>query len=125
SQVIGGLRAAREAQYAQQFFCKITNYDVLSKDLDLIERWSPDVVVVDEAQRVKNWSTVAARALKRIETPYAIVLTGTPLENRLEELVSIVQFVDRYRLGPTWRLRHEHQTVDEAGRVIGYRGLDR
>ena len=125
SQVIGGLRAAREAQYAQQAFCKITNYDVLSKDLDLIGRWSPDVLIVDEAQRVKNWNTVAARALKRIETPYAIVLTGTPLENRLEELVSIVQFVDRYRLGPTWRLRHEHQTVDEAGRVIGYRGLDR
>jgi len=125
SQVISGLRAAREAQYAQQFFCKITNYDVLSKDLDLIGRWSPDVLIVDEAQRVKNWNTVAARALKRIETPYAIVLTGTPLENRLEELVSIVQFVDRYRLGPTWRLRHEHQSVDEAGRVIGYRGLDR
>ena len=124
-QVIGGLRASREAQYAEQSFCKITNYDVLSKDLDLIGRWSPDVVIVDEAQRVKNWNTVAARALKRIETPYAIVLTGTPLENRLEELVSIVQFVDRYRLGPTWRLRHEHQTVDEAGRVIGYRGLDR
>ena len=125
SQVISGLRAAREAQYTQQFFCKITNYDVLSKDLDLIGRWSPDVLIVDEAQRVKNWNTVAARALKRIETPYAIVLTGTPLENRLEELVSIVQFVDRYRLGPTWRLRHEHQSVDEAGRVIGYRGLDR
>lgn len=33
---------------------------------------SPDVVIVDEAQRVKNWNTVAARALKRIETPYAI-----------------------------------------------------
>ena len=125
SQVISGLRAAREAQYAEQSFCKITNYDVLAKDLDLIGRWSPDVVIVDEAQRVKNWNTIAARALKRIETPYAIVLTGTPLENRLEELISIVQFVDRYRLGPTWRLRHEHQALDEAGRVIGYRGLDR
>ena len=125
AQVIGGLRAAREAQYSQSRFCKITNYDVISKDLDLIGNWSPDVVIVDEAQRVKNWNTVAARALKRIETPYAIVLTGTPLENRLEELMSIVQYVDRYRLGPTWRLRHEHQTLDEAGRVVGYRNLDR
>jgi len=52
------------------------------------------------------------------------VLTGTPLENKLEELVSIVQFVDRYRLGPTWRLLHEHQLRDEHGRVIGYRRLD-
>ncbi|WP_247802496.1 SNF2-related protein [Bradyrhizobium sp. 191] len=65
--------------------------------------------VVDEAQRVKNWNTVAARALKRIDSPYAIVLTGTPLENKLEELVSIVQFVDQHRLGPTWKLLNEHQ----------------
>jgi SNF2 family DNA or RNA helicase len=53
------------------------------------------------------------------------VLTGTPLENRLEELVSIVQFVDQHRLGPTWRLLNEHQQRDESGRVIGYQGLDR
>ena len=53
------------------------------------------------------------------------MLTGTPLENRLEELISIVQFVDRYRLGPTLRLLDEHQLRDEAGRVIGYRALDR
>ena len=51
-----------------------------------------------------------------------MVLTGTPLENRLEELISIVQFVDQHRLGPTWRLLDEHQQRDEAGRVIGYRG---
>ena len=53
------------------------------------------------------------------------MLTGTPLENRLEELVSIVQFVDPHRLGPTWRLLDEHQLRDEVGRVIGYRALDR
>jgi superfamily II DNA or RNA helicase len=122
--VIGGLRAARVQQYAENRFCKIVNYDVLANDLDLIRSWSPDVVIVDEAQRIKNWNTVAARALKRIESTYAIVLTGTPLENRLEELVSIVQYVDRHRLGPTWRLRHAHQSTDEAGRVIGYKDLD-
>ena len=53
------------------------------------------------------------------------MLTGTPLENRLEELISIVQFVDQHRLGPTWRLLDEHQQRDEAGRVIGYHALDR
>jgi SNF2 family DNA or RNA helicase len=66
-----------------------------------------------------------ARALKRIDSPYAIVLTGTPLENRLEELISIVQFVDQHRLGPTWRLLDEHQQRDERGRVVGYRELHR
>ncbi|MBL8375074.1 DEAD/DEAH box helicase [Accumulibacter sp.] len=123
--VIGGLRAVRQARYAQDDFCKIANYETVSRDLDLIEAWAPDVVIVDEAQRIKNWNTIAARALKRIDSPYAIVLTGTPLENRLEELISIVQFVDQHRLGPTWRLLDEHQQRDERGRVIGYRDLHR
>ncbi len=127
--VIHGLRPARQQQYAQgspsEVWAKITNYETLARDLDLIDGWSPDVVIVDEAQRIKNWNTVAARALKRIASPYALVLTGTPLENRLEELISIVQFVDQHRLGPTWRLLHEHQQRDDVGRVVGYRNLDR
>ena len=125
AQIVSGGRAARMEHYAQPGFCKITNYEKLSPDLEFIQAWSPDVVIVDEAQRIKNWNTIAARALKRIESPYAIVLTGTPLENRLEELLSIIQFVDRHRLGPTWRLRHNHQMLDESGRVVGYRDLDK
>jgi len=125
AQVIQGLRAVRERCYAADAFCKISHYETLARDGDLIARWSPELLIVDEAQRVKNWNTIAARALKRIASPYAIVLTGTPLENRLEELISIVQFVDQHRLGPTWRLLHEHQMRDEAGRVVGYRDLDR
>lgn len=125
AQTIQGLRPARALQFAADGVCKITNYELLARDLDLINAWAPDLVIVDEAQRIKNWHTIAARALKRIASPYAIVLTGTPLENRLEELLSIVQFVDRHRLGPTWRLLHQHQSRDEQGRVVGYRDLDR
>jgi SNF2 family DNA or RNA helicase len=125
ARVIGGGRAQRQKDYALGDFCKITNYEKLWPDLDLIAAWAPELVIVDEAQRVKNWNTIAARALKRIDSPYAIVLSGTPLENKLEELISIVQFVDQHRLGPTWKLLHEHQVKDEAGRVTGYTGLER
>lgn len=125
ARVIGGGRAQRQKDYALEDFCKITNYEKLKSDLDLITAWAPDLVIVDEAQRVKNWNTIAARALKRIDSAYAIVLTGTPLENKLEELVSIVQFVDQHRLGPTWKLLHEHQVKDEGGRVTGYAGLEK
>ena len=125
AQVIHGLRAQRQAQYAEDTFCRIVNYEMLARDADLIDAWAPELVIADEAQRIKNWNTVAARALKRIASPYALVLTGTPLENRLEELISIVQFVDQHRLGPTWRMLDEHQLRDDAGRVIGYRALDR
>lgn len=125
ARVINGGRAQRQNDYRLDDYCKITNYEKLQPDLDLIAAWAPELVIVDEAQRVKNWNTIAARALKRIDSPYVIVLTGTPLENKLEELVSIVQFVDQHRLGPTWKLLHEHQVKDEGGRVTGYKGLEK
>jgi superfamily II DNA or RNA helicase len=123
--VVGGLRARREAGFRAESFYKVTNYDTVHQDLDLIGAWSPDVVILDEAQRIKNWTTRTATSVKKIASPYAIVLTGTPLENRLEELVSIVDFVDRHRLGPTFRFLHDHQVRDEFGRVVGYRDLNR
>jgi superfamily II DNA or RNA helicase len=123
-QVIGGLRNRREKGFATSTFFKVMNYDTVHSDLDLIGQWAPDLVILDEAQRIKNWSTRVARSVKRISSPHTIVLTGTPLENRLEELISIVQFVDRFRLGPTFRLLHQHQVHDEHGKVVGYRNLD-
>jgi superfamily II DNA or RNA helicase len=122
--VVGGLSPERQRQFAAESFFKITNYDTVHRDLDLIAGWSPDLVILDEAQRIKNWNTRTAKAVKRIASPHAIVLTGTPLENRLEELVSIVQFIDQHRLGPTFRFLHDHQVHDDHGRVIGYRDLD-
>lgn len=124
-QVVSGLRGRRQAQFQNEAFFKILNYDTIHADLELIQGWDPDLVILDEAQRIKNWSTRVARSVKKIATPYAIVLTGTPLENRLEELVSIVQFVDRFRLGPTFRLLNNHQVRDAEGKVVGYRDLDR
>ena len=126
TRVVGGLRARRERQFADTGgFFRIINYDTVHADLDLIDAWSPDLVILDEAQRIKNWKTRTARSVKRLASPYAIVLTGTPLENRLEELVSIVEFVDRHRLGPTYRFLADHQVHDENGKVTGYRHLDR
>jgi superfamily II DNA or RNA helicase len=123
--VIGGMRPTREKNFATPSFFKITNYDTIHRDLDLINAWAPDLVILDEAQRIKNWNTRAARSVKKIASPYAIVLTGTPLENRLQELVSIVEFVDKHRLGPTFRFLADHQLLEEdSGKVIGYHNLD-
>jgi len=124
TRVIGGFRRGREDGFRAENFYKITNYDTVYRDLDLIAAWSPDLVILDEAQRIKNWNTRTARSVKKIASPYAMVLTGTPLENRLEELMSIVQFVDQHRLGPTFRFLHDHQILDEFGKVVGYRNLD-
>lgn len=123
--VIEGDLTQRTRHYAAPAMCKIASYDSLVRDLDIANAWRPDVLIVDEAQRIKNWDTRAARALKRLDSRHTVVLTGTPLENKLEELLSVVQLVDRHRLGPTWRFLQAHQLRDESGRVIGYRQLDR
>jgi len=123
--VVEGLLPRRTALYAADAFYKLTNYDVICRDLEMIRRWQPDVIILDEAQRIKNWKTRTAQSVKLLESKYAIVLTGTPLENRLEELHSIVEFIDRFRLGPMFRFLAEHQHVDDHGRVVGYRNLSK
>ena len=123
--VVEGLLPRRAELYAADSFYKLTNYDVVFRDLDLIRRWQPDLIVLDEAQRIKNWKTRTAQSVKQLQSQHAFVLTGTPLENRLEELHSIVEFVDRFRLGPMFRFLDEHQHVNEHGRVIGYRNLSK
>jgi superfamily II DNA or RNA helicase len=125
AQIIEGNASERARLYAAPAPIKIASYDSLTRDIDLASAWRPDTLIVDEAQRVKNWDTRAARALKRLPSRFAVVITGTPLENKLEELLSIVQLVDREHLGPTWQFLHDHQLRDETGRVIGYRELDR
>lgn len=122
--VIEGLKPSRSQQYEQESFYKISNYDVIHRDLDGINRWQPDLVILDEAQRIKNWETRRAKSVKQIDTQYAFVLTGTPLENRLSELHSIMEFVDKFHLGPLFRFLHAHEHVDDTGRVIGYKNLD-
>ncbi|MCH8194422.1 MAG: DEAD/DEAH box helicase, partial [Planctomycetes bacterium] len=125
STVIEGLIARRAALYRETSFYKVTNYDVIHRDLDAIAGWAPDLIILDEAQRIKNWKTRAAQSVKQLNSKYALVLTGTPLENRLEELHSIVEFVDCFHLGPLFQFLADHQTVDEDGKVVGYRNLSK
>ena len=76
----------------------LTSYDSLQSDILLHDPAGPRdrawaVVIADEAQRIKNAETVAAITLKRLRARRAWALTGTPLENRADDLVSILDFV--------------------------------
>jgi superfamily II DNA or RNA helicase len=123
AEIVEGALPVRAQKYRTESFYKIANYDVIARDAEAIRQWGPELIVLDEAQRIKNWRTRTAKSVKNLRSPFAIVLTGTPLENRLEELHSIVEFVDIFRLGPLFRFLGEHQRVDDYGRVIGYRQL--
>ena len=122
-QVIEGFKHIRHNQYESAAFYKIVSYHTLSNDLDSINQVEFDLVILDEAQRIKNWKTKIAQSVKKLRSPYALVLTGTPLENKLEELYSIVQFVDPFKLGPYYQFLDYYQVKNETGRVVGYNHL--
>jgi len=125
AQVIEGLLPRRRELYAAPQFFNLSSYELVLKDVRYMHELAPDLIILDEAQRIRNWTTATARTIKQLKSRYAFVLTGTPLENKLEELFSVVEFVDGRRLGPAFRFLHEHRTEDENGKLIGYRGLDR
>ncbi|MDR1758667.1 MAG: DEAD/DEAH box helicase [Bacteroidales bacterium] len=122
--VIEGNPLKRWEQYQQDHFYKIASYHTVANDIAQIADQKFDLLVLDEAQRVKNWNTKLAKAIKKIQTPYNIVLTGTPLENKLQELYSIVQIVDPYILGPYYQFLHRYQIADDTGKVTGYQHLN-
>jgi len=83
----------------------------------------PDVIVLDEVQRIKNWQTQTAPRVKSLRSPYAFVLTGTPVENRIDELYSIVQYLDPEIHGPLSRFNRDFYQLDERGRPVDYHNL--
>jgi SNF2 family DNA or RNA helicase len=77
----------------------ITTYSLLARDVAGLGEQSWRRVVLDEAQHIKNSATAQARAARAIPAEHRIALTGTPVENRLDELRSILDFVNRGMLG--------------------------
>jgi superfamily II DNA or RNA helicase len=126
-QLVDGAPADRARVYAgtKRGFLMI-GYEQLLRDFAHVERFQPAIVVLDEAQRIKNWATKSAGYVKALQPEFRLVLTGTPMENRFDELASIMDFVDDVALEPKWRLVpwHSMECGDGARGVMGARHLD-
>src|SRR5207302_10858881 len=114
--VVLGTMPERAAQYAGDTFFSICNYEQVLRDLRVIERVRWDLIVLDEGQRIKNWEAKTAQTIKSLRSPFALVLSGTPLENRLDDLFSVVEFIDDRRLGPAFRFFNRHRVNDVSGK---------
>jgi len=77
----------------------ITSYGIARSDADLLKKMKWHTMVIDEAQNIKNQETKQAKAIKAIKAGNFIALSGTPVENRLSELWSIMDFSNRGLLG--------------------------
>ncbi len=72
---------------------RIASYEQVRNDISDLEPQYFDLIILDEAQRIKNSETELSKAVKALSRGYSWCLTGTPLENRIEELVSVLDFV--------------------------------
>jgi SNF2 family DNA or RNA helicase len=86
----------------------ITTYGVAARDQAALGRVGWARVVCDEAQNIKNHATRQARAVRALPAASRIALTGTPVENRLSELWSIMEFTNPGLLGPAEKFRQRY-----------------
>jgi len=77
----------------------ITSYGMLRRDIDLFKKVKWSVAIIDEAQNIKNTGTDQTKAVKSLSAKSYIALSGTPVENRLMELWSIFDFINKDYLG--------------------------
>jgi len=124
-QLVLGSAKDRPAQYDSGTFFTVCNYEQVLRDMLSIERVNWDLIILDEGQRIKNWEAKTSRMIKALTSPFALVLTGTPLENKLDELFSVVEFIDDRRLGPAFRFFNKHKVVDDKGKLLGYKNIDK
>ncbi len=126
AEIIEGNRSQRRQQYAKnEAYFLIANYEAVMRDVTIIRNQPPDMIILDEAQRIKNYDTKTSHAVKSIPKKHALVITGTPLENRLLDLYSIMNFIDPELLAPQWAFSMQYCLFDKSkkNRITGYYNL--
>lgn len=94
----------------------VTSYPTLRNDAEILTRMNWDTVVLDEAQQIKNSDAGQSRVARRLSAQLRIAMTGTPVENRLDELWSLMAFAVPSVLGTRSRFRARFVTAIEQKR---------
>ncbi|MBM3766309.1 MAG: DEAD/DEAH box helicase [Acidobacteria bacterium] len=100
----------------------ITSYGLLQRDLDSLKQVQWAGIILDEAQNIKNPDTRQARAARAIEGDYRIALTGTPVENNVGELWSVMEFLNPGFLGTRDQFRKNFFLPIQTGRDTAVAG---
>jgi ERCC4-related helicase len=126
--ILTGLPQQRARQYLDdRYFFFIVNYETVLRDSHAINNADFDFLVLDEAQKIKNYETKTASAVKRLKAKHTLVITGTPIENRLIDIYSIINAIDPYYLGPLWEFSYQHCLFDieKPNKINGYYDLQK
>ncbi len=111
--------------FSEEHFFFIINYETVLRDKTVIDEAQFDYIILDEAQKIKNYETKASAAVSNLNKKHGLVITGTPIENKLIDLYAIMLFVDRYKITPLWEFSYQHCIFDNLSknRINGYYDL--
>ena len=126
--IVQGTPKERANQYKDdRYFFVIVNYETVMRDHLVINKSGIDFLILDEVQRAKNYETRTASSLKRIETKHKLAITGTPIENRLIDIFSIMGILDPEFFGPLWEFSYQHCLFDPEryDKINGYYNLQK
>ena len=104
-----GLNRYRNREIITQYDIVMTTYETLARDQTMLAKIQWTCVICDEVQRIKNFQTLAASAVKGMNTKCRIAMTGTPVENHLGELWSIADFAQPGLLGSYQNFRKKYE----------------
>lgn len=125
--VIDGTPKQREAQYLKAMEGEteyiILNYEQVVNDWDIVSQLPRDFIICDEVTYIKSFSSKRSKKIKRLRSKYKYGLSGQPLENKPEEVFSIMQWIDRGVLGRFDEFDRTFIARDHWGNVKRYRNL--
>lgn len=113
-----GSSRLRSAQQIEQFDIVFTSYDTLKIDQLLLGKIKFQSIICDEAQNVKSHSSQRSRALRAMQSEFRLAMTGTPVENSLEELWSIMDFVQPGEFGSLREFRKSYVETADYGALL-------
>ncbi len=121
--IVNGLPDERALQYFDDsFYFYIVNYETILRDSQAINKAGIDFLILDEAQKIKNFETKTSSAIRRLQPKHVLVITGTPIENKLIDIYSLVSSIDPHFFGPLWEFSYQHCLFDpdKPNKINGY-----
>ena len=116
--LVHGTKVKREKQWNVDTSIYICSYELLRYDTDTIRSKKFQLIIADEATRLKNHVAQTTKIVKSLKVPYRFALTGTPIENKVEELHSILDWCQPGLLGSKRSFLERYAILDFFGNVV-------
>ncbi|MBG98480.1 hypothetical protein CL659_05135 [bacterium] len=124
-EIVRGKPEKRQLLWKSSADIKIVNYELLRRDIEVKEYVKDGLIVLDECQRVKNWKTKTSKIISSYAFRYCFGLSGTPLENSIEELYTIMKVIQPSVFGPSpFGFRKRYLVLDRFGSVVKVKNID-